>query len=170
MKRIFLLITAAMMTAGIASAQDINSVTEIYNNGAMELNMGNNDAAITYFLTALEMAEASKITFNGIEVPSVVTGYFTDKAIKTVAMPTIPAGTSELVIVQPFGHRTATEWCYLLGEFGVRVNGTKKTIIKLPETIGFASITDQGLPFYGGVVSYHLPFECDKKCKYYTKN
>ena len=108
---------------------------------------------------ALEMAEASKITFNGEEVPSVVTGYFVDKSIKTVAMPTIPAGTSELIIVQPFGHRTATEWCYLLGEFGVRVDGMKKTITTLPESLGFGSITDQGLPFYSGKLTYEFDFE-----------
>ena len=108
---------------------------------------------------ALEMAEASKITFNGEEVPSVVTGYFVDKSIKTVAMPTIPAGTSELIIVQPFGHRTATEWCYLLGEFGVRVDGMKKTITNLPESLGFGSITDQGLPFYSGKLTYEFDFE-----------
>lgn len=58
MKRIFLLITAALMTAGIASAQDINEATANYNNGATELQMGNNAAAITYFQTALEMGEA----------------------------------------------------------------------------------------------------------------
>ena len=58
MKKIFLLFTAAVLSAGMASAQDINQATENYNNGAMELQMGNNDAAITYFQTALEMAEA----------------------------------------------------------------------------------------------------------------
>jgi tetratricopeptide (TPR) repeat protein len=47
-----------MMTAGIASAQDINEATANYNNGATELQMGNNAAAITYFQTALEMGEA----------------------------------------------------------------------------------------------------------------
>ena len=58
MKKIFLLFTAAVLSAGMAFAQDINQATENYNNGAMELQMGNNDAAITYFQTALEMAEA----------------------------------------------------------------------------------------------------------------
>ena len=58
MKKIFLLFTAAVMSAGMVFAQDINQATENYNNGAMELNMGNNEAAITYFQTALEMAEA----------------------------------------------------------------------------------------------------------------
>jgi hypothetical protein len=119
----------------------------------------NSEIEISGASLALEMAEASKITFNGVEVPSVVTGYFTDKSIKTVAMPTIPAGTSELIIVQPFGHRTATEWCYLLGEFGVRVDGMKKAITKLPETLGFDSITTQGLPFYSGKLTYEFDID-----------
>jgi len=119
----------------------------------------NSEIEVSGASLALEMAEASKITFNGVEVPSVITGYFTDKSIKTVAMPTIPTGTSELIIVQPFGHRTATEWCYLLGEFGVRVDGMKKTITKLPETLGFASITTQGLPFYSGKLTYEFDID-----------
>ena len=58
MKKIFLLIAAALMTAGVASAQDINEATTNYNNGATELQMGNLEAAVTYFQTALQMGEA----------------------------------------------------------------------------------------------------------------
>ena len=58
MKKIFLLFAAAVMTAGVMSAQDINQATEAYNNGAMELQMGNTTAAIENFQTALTMGEA----------------------------------------------------------------------------------------------------------------
>ncbi len=58
MKKIFLFFAAAVMTAGVLSAQDINQATESYNNGAMELQMGNNSAAIEYFQSALTMGEA----------------------------------------------------------------------------------------------------------------
>ena len=58
MKKIFLFFAAAVMTAGVMSAQDINQATEAYNNGAMELQMGNNAAAIENFQTALTMGEA----------------------------------------------------------------------------------------------------------------
>ena len=58
MKKIFLMLVAAAMTALTVSAQDINQATENYNNGAMELQMGNKDAALGYFQTALTMAEA----------------------------------------------------------------------------------------------------------------
>ena len=46
------------MTAGIASAQDINEATANYNNGATELQMGNLESAVTYFQTALQMGES----------------------------------------------------------------------------------------------------------------
>ncbi len=58
MKKIFLFLAAVVMTAGVLSAQDINQATESYNNGAMELQMGNNGAAIEYFQNALTMGEA----------------------------------------------------------------------------------------------------------------
>lgn len=58
MKKIFLFFAAVVMTAGVLSAQDINQATESYNNGAMELQMGNNGAALEYFQSALTMGEA----------------------------------------------------------------------------------------------------------------
>ena len=57
MKKIFMFFAAVAMAAGIASAQDINTVTETYNNGAMELEMGNKEAALGYFQAALAAAE-----------------------------------------------------------------------------------------------------------------
>ena len=58
MKKIILMFAAVVMAAGVMSAQDINQATESYNNGAMELQMGNNEAAIEYFQSALTMGEA----------------------------------------------------------------------------------------------------------------
>ena len=57
MKKLFLLFTAALMSAGVMFAQDINQATELYNNGAMELEMGNTAAALENFQNALAMAE-----------------------------------------------------------------------------------------------------------------
>jgi tetratricopeptide (TPR) repeat protein len=58
MKKIVTLFAAAAMAVSVAFAQDINAVTEIYNNGAMELEMGNKEAALGYFQSALTEAEA----------------------------------------------------------------------------------------------------------------
>ena len=57
MKKIFLLFAAAVMSAGVMFAQDINQAIENVNNGNMEFEMGNKDAALTCFQTALTIAE-----------------------------------------------------------------------------------------------------------------
>ena len=58
MKKIFLLFTAAALSAGMVFAQDINQATDLYNNGAMELEMGNKESALNYFQSAITEAEA----------------------------------------------------------------------------------------------------------------
>ncbi len=57
MKKIFLLFTAVAMSAGVVFAQDINQAIENVNNGNMEFEMGNKEAALTCFQTALTIAE-----------------------------------------------------------------------------------------------------------------
>ncbi len=108
---------------------------------------------------ALEDAEKAKIRFNGKDVAVNITGWYTDKDIKTVPLPEIVKGENILEITLPFGKRTNTEWCYILGDFGVKVAGREKVITALPEKLGFGSIVSQGLPFYGGNVTYHLEAE-----------
>lgn len=58
MKKFFLALTAVVMTAISVSAQDLATATETFNNGAMELQMGNTEAALANFQSALAMAEA----------------------------------------------------------------------------------------------------------------
>ena len=58
MKKIVMLFAAAAMTVSAAFAQDINAVTDIFNNAGMELNMGNKEAALTEYQSALAEAEA----------------------------------------------------------------------------------------------------------------
>ena len=111
---------------------------------------------------ALEDAEKAKIALNGEDVAVNITGWYTDKDIKTVPLPEIRRGENILEITLPFGKRTNTEWCYLLGNFGVKLIGRERTLTKLPEKLGFGSITTQGLPHYGGNVTYHLEAEGEK--------
>ena len=59
----------------------------------------------------------------------------------------------------PLGPRTYTEWCYIVGEFNVRLEGTEKTIIEPTDEIGFGTVTNQGMPFYGGNVKYYCDFD-----------
>ncbi|NLK39022.1 MAG: hypothetical protein GX303_02070 [Clostridiales bacterium] len=105
-------------------------------------------------MLALEDAEVADIAFNGQPVDNTVIGWYTDKSIQTVKLPLIKQGNNILELTLPFGKRTNVEWCYLLGDFGVKVTGKRKTITTLPEKLYFDSIVHQGLPFYGGEVHY----------------
>ncbi len=105
---------------------------------------------------ALEDAETAEITLNGNAVDNAVTGWYVDKSIKTVALPPIKAGMNILTVKLPLGNHTNTEWCYLLGDFGVRTVGAQSVICKKSDTLVFGDIVNQGLPFYGGNITYHI--------------
>lgn len=107
---------------------------------------------------ALEGADRARMEWNGAAVPVAADGYYVDEAIATVPLPRLRRGENTLVLHLPISSRTRLEWCYLLGDFGVRVEGCLRTIVPPTHTIGFGSITDQGLPYYGGNLTYRLPF------------
>lgn len=65
-------------------------------------------------------------------------------------------GENILELEVPFDKRHGIEACYLLGDFGVKVCGRKKKIIAVADKLAFGDITDQGLPFYGGNIDYHV--------------
>ena len=57
MKKVILVIAAALLSFGIANAQDMAQATETYNNGATALSMGDKVGALKYFQDALTMGE-----------------------------------------------------------------------------------------------------------------
>ena len=86
-------------------------------------------------------------------------GYFTDRSIRKLAIPTIKPGVTTITVKLPFGARTDSENCFIIGNFGVAVLGRARRIVALPEKLAFDDITRQGLAHYGSVVTYHL--ECE---------
>lgn len=115
------------------------------------------DITSDHIKLAIEDAELLQITWNGQAVDSTPDGWYVDKSIKTVVLPPLRQGENILQAVIPFGKRTNIEWAYLLGEFGVDVNGRAVRIVAARKEIAFGDITRQGLPFYGGNITYHVP-------------
>ncbi len=111
---------------------------------------------------AVERPNKARIFFNGQSVNTAADGYFVDKCIKTVPLPDIIAGKNELIIEIPFGPKTNVEWCYLLGDFGVRVRGSHTCIEKPPQQLAFGDWVVQGLPFYAGNVTYKCLLTVEK--------
>ena len=113
-------------------------------------------------MLATEDADLVEITLNGQRVENKIDGYFTDESIEKVALPTLKAGENVLVLRYPYGERTNIEWCYLLGDFGVRVMGCESLLTTRQPKLGFGDITSQTLPFYGANVNYTFEAELDK--------
>ncbi len=112
-------------------------------------------------ILALEDADLAEIIWNGEKAEYSDLGYYTDTSIRKTALPPLKKGKNILCVTIPFGKRTDVEAMYLLGDFGVKIAGKQLTVTALPEKLGFGDITYQGLPFYGGIVSYHIPIECE---------
>lgn len=103
---------------------------------------------------ALEQAEKAAITWNGSPVTGEPAGWFTDEAIKKVALPGLRVGENILTVTLPYLQRGSLEWMYLLGDFGVQIAGAWKMLTEKPEYLGFGDISRQGLPFYSGNILY----------------
>ncbi len=107
-------------------------------------------------LLALEKSETATIKLNGETVSTETLGYYVDKSIKTVKLPKILKGKNEIYVKYPYGEGSALERMYVLGKFGVRVEGKRSVMIALPEKLAFGDIVPQGLPFYSGKLTYHF--------------
>lgn len=105
---------------------------------------------------ALENAENAQIKWNNRDIKNDIIGYFVDSDIKRVKLPPLIKGINTLSLTLPFGRRTNTEWCYILGDFDVYVKGDKAYITECAKKLSFGDTSKQGLAFYGGNLSYKL--------------
>ena len=109
----------------------------------------------------LEDADITEVYLNGEKADMTEKGWYVDRAISIIDLPALKIGENILEIKTPIGKRTNLEYYYLLGDFGVRVNGTVKTVTAPVRQLGFGDIVNQGLPFYTGNIDYN--FEVDVK-------
>ena len=108
---------------------------------------------------AMECMDVADIWLDGQKLELSPKGWFIDRIIKTADIPALSAGTHVLEAEFPLGLNTKLEYMYLLGDFGVDVAGTIKTITAPVRKLAFGSWVHQGLPFYSGNVTYHVDME-----------
>ncbi len=108
---------------------------------------------------AFEGDRDTEIWWNDIHIPWDESGYYVDRAIHRVPLGALKGGINMLKLRIPFGENTNLEWCYLLGDFGVRMIGRHAVITKREKRIGFGDYAVQGMPFYGGNLVYEVSFE-----------
>ena len=119
------------------------------------------DVKISGARLAMENPHKAKIVFNGKGVSNIANGYYADREIKTLALPTIKKGINTLEITMPFGLRTDLEACYIIGKFGTAYKGREAYITEIPEKLHFGSVVHQGFAFYGANVEYKAEINLD---------
>jgi hypothetical protein len=121
----------------------------------------NSEVTVERPLLAVEDVDAIEIFWNSEPVEKEIHGYFTDEAIKTIRMPAFDAGTHTLLLRIPMKRTRNVEWCYLLGDFGVKLAGHRATLVDPVKTLTWGDWVTQGLPFYGGNVRYHCEIDTE---------
>lgn len=114
--------------------------------------------------TYLAAEEIISARLNDNEIELTDSGWYFDKSIRKYSLPQIKSGQNTLLLRVPFGKSISLENMFILGDFNVKVEGTLKTIIPKTTQCAFGSITNQGMPFYGGNLTYHTEVdttECD---------
>ena len=105
---------------------------------------------------ALEDVLISDIYLNGKQVVKDIVGFYVDESISKIALPPILKGMNTIEITTAIGVGTDLEACYLLGDFAVYKGENGYYLDEPVRSLGFGSVVEQGLPFYGGNITYHL--------------
>lgn len=107
------------------------------------------------------------VMVNGEPVTGSPDGWYVDREIETIALPDLKEGKNQLDITIPIHKKQNVENFYLLGDFGVRVAGSRSKLTAPVRELAFGDITGQGLPFYGGNVHYLLELEIESETAEY---
>jgi hypothetical protein len=117
------------------------------------------DAPVTGALSlAIEGPRRWSIALNGEPIlPDADSGWWVDPSLRKLPLSpaTLRHGLNELVLSGPYDERhPGMEIVYLLGDFGVEVEGTDLRIVDVPRSLALGDWTVQGLPFYSGSICY----------------
>ncbi|MBQ7032663.1 MAG: hypothetical protein IJN25_03250 [Clostridia bacterium] len=111
---------------------------------------------------ALEFPYETEIYLGGKKIENNPEGYYIDRAIHKIPGLPVQKGENILEITMPFTDSIQPQVMYLLGDFGVSVKGTRAEIVPKEESLFVGDVSRQGLPFYGGNISYTFEVETEK--------
>ena len=110
---------------------------------------------------AIERPGDYEILVNGQKISSAPVGCWIDEDVKVIDLAHVKAGENELLLRFDYHSDMEIEDLHLLGDFGVRQTGPKRTVgaftlVAPPRTLCQGSWVGQGLDFYGGSVKVKL--------------
>jgi len=107
----------------------------------------------------LESPENFEIFLNGQSIDNTtINGWWIDQCFKKTTIPAgcLKTGRNTVELKVDFHEKINLEAIYVLGRFGVKTQGSKKTLITCPDKLFTKDLTSQGLPFYSGKIRYHM--------------
>ena len=139
-------------------------------NVSLEFNFKVDSLPIESLYLVLEQATEFDIKVNGRPLNKEFTGkWWVDKCFDVLMLPTslLQIGDNHLELSADYHEGLDIEAIYLLGKFGVSLEGNMSTLTALPKQLSFGDIRNQGLAFYGGRIEVTLPLpEYEKNCRY----
>lgn len=107
----------------------------------------------------MEKPEDFVVRLNGRPVDTTsFAGCWVDRCFHRIPLSAecLTEGRNVLELEADFHDGINLEALYMLGQFGVTLEGTRKILTVLPDRIAAGDLVPQGLPFYSGKVTYRL--------------
>jgi hypothetical protein len=99
------------------------------------------------------------VLLDGAPIAGTDSGWWVDESIRRLPLAPLLPGVRHLRLTTAFTRRTELEWLYLLGDFGVALDGLAARLTEPVRTLRWGDWTKQGLPFYTGNVTYRCTLE-----------
>ncbi|MBO4512660.1 MAG: hypothetical protein J5746_07815 [Victivallales bacterium] len=115
---------------------------------------------------AMEQPQKASILLDGTPIPFNDNGYWIDPCLRKCKLPSLSQGLHTLSVIFNYDTETCLERIYILGAFGVIVEADRCVLDTLAPSLHWGDIAIQGLPFYGGNLTYHTSFTIRQKGKY----
>ena len=109
-----------------------------------------------------ERPERNAYKINGVTLKHNGTNdFWVDDCFKKMPIPAgaLRVGRNEVTIDVTFMRTTNIEALYLVGDFGVRVEGRKRTLVESPALMGCDNYAAYDMPFFTGNLTFTLPPE-----------
>ncbi len=109
-----------------------------------------------------ERPELNHYKLNGVDLQrGDVNDFWVDDCFKKMPIPagTLKIGRNEVTIDVTFMRTTNIEALYLVGNFGVTIDGRKRTVVAPPAVMGCDNYIAYDMPFFTGNLTFHLTAE-----------
>ena len=106
-----------------------------------------------------ERPELNHYSINGVSLHSDhVNDFWVDDCFKKMKIPAeaLQLGRNEVTIEVTFMSTTNVEALYLVGDFGVQIDGRKRTLVAAPTRMGCDNYAAYRMPFFTGGLTFEL--------------